>query len=206
MDKIIIPLDFFKELQANHHHIRLLWIKWLSDYSDHLFKPNFVDYFISEIKDKVTNTKLDASLFNYETIRDAYNIGLIYFNNGFKIEKKRSKTIKYEDEVLNKAKEVINYLNEKALKSYKSTKSNIEPIIARFKEGYNINDFKLVIDKKVAEWQGTEFEKYIRPITLFRPNNFENYINEPDKIKNNGKQSNIKKLSNATNIAKSFFS
>lgn len=204
MEKVIIPIDFFKKLQNKHHHIRLLWIKWLAEYSHLLFKPDFVDNFMSEINDKVTNTKLDASIFNYENIRDAYNLGLEYINQGFKVEKKKNKP-EYDTALLEEAKIIIDHLNKHADKVYKLTKINIDPIMARFKEGYGVNDFIIVIDKKVQDWANTDYAKYLRPETLFRPKNFQNYLNEPIKLKNNGKKSNIEKLSNATNIAKAFF-
>ena len=40
-----------------------------------------------------------------------------------------------------------------------------------------ISDFKTVIDKKVKSWAGTEWEKFIRPETLFGTK-FESYLNE----------------------------
>ena len=203
MDKVIIPLDFFKELQCKHHHIRLLWFKWFSEYSEKIFEPNFVEYFLNDIKGKTTNNKLDASLFNYETIRDAYSFGIVYIKDGLMLQRSRKKAI-YDADTTNKVTEIINYLNEKSDKMYKQSKSNVEPISARLKEGYTVNDFKRVIDTKVKEWKNTEFEKYIRPETLFRPKNFDNYLNQPE-TKKNGKQSNIEKLSNATDIAKQYF-
>ena len=39
-----------------------------------------------------------------------------------------------------------------------------------------IEDFKTVIDKKSREWIGTEFEKFLRPETLFGTK-FEGYLN-----------------------------
>jgi len=42
---------------------------------------------------------------------------------------------------------------------------------------YNFDDFKKVIDKKWNQWKGTEFEKYVRPSTLFSEK-FESYLNE----------------------------
>ena len=50
---------------------------------------------------------------------------------------------------------------------------------------YHTEDLKAVIDKKVAEWKGTEFEKYLTPETLFRPSNFEKYLNQKIIQKNN---------------------
>ena len=75
--------------------------------------------------------------------------------------------------------EIINYLNEKAGTKYKSTsKDTIKHINARLKEGYPVQDFKYVIDVKVAEWQGTKMEMYIRPSTLFN-SKMDNYVNQP---------------------------
>ena len=50
-----------------------------------------------------------------------------------------------------------------------------------------MEDFKLVIDKKCKEWIGTEFEKYLTPETLFRPSNFEKYLNQNITEKKNCK-------------------
>ena len=75
--------------------------------------------------------------------------------------------------------EIINYLNEKAGTKYKSTsKDTIKHINARLKEGYTVQDFKYVIDVKVAEWQGTKMEMYIRPSTLFN-SKMDNYVKQP---------------------------
>lgn len=75
--------------------------------------------------------------------------------------------------------EIIDYLNEKAGTKYKSnTKSTKEHINARHKEGFTIDDFKLVIDKKCAEWIGTTYEQYLRPNTLFIAGKFESYVNQ----------------------------
>lgn len=74
--------------------------------------------------------------------------------------------------------EVVAYLNEKAGTKYRaSTESTKKHIIARFKDGFTIDDFKTVIDKKVTEWKGSEMEKYLRPETLFG-SKFEGYLNQ----------------------------
>ena len=77
--------------------------------------------------------------------------------------------------------EVIDYLNEKAGKSYKAVKTNNKHINARYEEGYTLEDFKTVIDYKTSKWKGTEWEKYLRPSTLFSAEHFENYLNEAPK-------------------------
>lgn len=75
-------------------------------------------------------------------------------------------------------KYIIEYLNETAGTHYKvNSKTSERYIKARFNEGFKIDDFYDVIDKKYKQWKGTEFEKYIRPETLFGTK-FENYLNE----------------------------
>ncbi|MEU0257440.1 conserved phage C-terminal domain-containing protein [Streptomyces sp. NPDC006184] len=75
-------------------------------------------------------------------------------------------------------KDVIDYLNQQTGKNYKSTtKKNQTVIRARTDEGFSIDDFKRVIDNKVAEWKGTNMEKYLRPETLFGTK-FEGYLNQ----------------------------
>ena len=77
-------------------------------------------------------------------------------------------------------KEIIAYLNEKAHTHFRSdTEGHIS---ARLSEGFTIDDFKNVIDKKIHQWLTDEkMRKFIRPITLFAPSHFENYLNEPEK-------------------------
>ena len=79
---------------------------------------------------------------------------------------------------------IINYLNKKIDSKYSyKTKSTQEYINARLKEGYTYDDFVTVIDKKYFEWKGTDFEKYLCPDTLFRPANFEKYLNQKQSDK-----------------------
>lgn len=76
-------------------------------------------------------------------------------------------------------REVIAYLNEKAGKNYKaSSKHSASLIKARLKEGFSVEDFKRVIDNKVADWKPRkDMEIYLRPETLFGTK-FEGYLNE----------------------------
>lgn len=75
-------------------------------------------------------------------------------------------------------KDVIDYLNQRTGKNYKSTtKKNQTVIRARTDEGFSLDNFKRVIDNKVAEWKGTNMEKYLRPETLFGTK-FEGYLNQ----------------------------
>ena len=84
-------------------------------------------------------------------------------------------------------KEIIDYLNLKSNSNYKYTSQKTKDLIkARINNGFTIEDFKKVIDKKSQEWLGTDFEKFLRPETLFG-NKFEGYLNQ--KIK--GGSSNV---------------
>lgn len=76
-------------------------------------------------------------------------------------------------------KEVLSYLNLKAKKNFKvDTASHQKFIKARLKEGYVLEDFKKVVDIMVAKWEGTEYEQYLQPQTLFG-NKMDNYLNQP---------------------------
>lgn len=75
-------------------------------------------------------------------------------------------------------KNIISYLNEKTNSKFKyTTKATQQKINARLNEGYHLDDFIDVIDKKYDEWVGTEFEKYLCPETLFGTK-FEKYLNQ----------------------------
>lgn len=86
-------------------------------------------------------------------------------------------------------KEIITYLNEKTGKKLRwDVKSNQKEIKARFNEGYTLDDFKTVIDKKYHEWgrkpTKEELQRgikdmriYLRAKTLFG-GNFDDYLNQ----------------------------
>lgn len=69
--------------------------------------------------------------------------------------------------------QVLDYLNKKTRRTgdmkYKSdTPKYQKHILARFADGYRIEDFTHVIDVKTAEWLGNgKMEPYLRPSTLF---------------------------------------
>lgn len=78
-------------------------------------------------------------------------------------------------------KNIINYLNAAIGTKYRYQSKLTQRLInARFKEGYMVDDFKTVIDKKAKEWKGTEMEQFLRPETLFGTK-FESYLNAPIK-------------------------
>lgn len=79
--------------------------------------------------------------------------------------------------------EIIEYLNMKTGSKFKATtKPYIQAIRSRLKEGYTVDDFKTVIDKKCREWKGTKLEKYLTPKTLFAPSHFDTYLNSNEMV------------------------
>lgn len=78
--------------------------------------------------------------------------------------------------------EITEYLNNKTNSNYRhSTKKTKDLIKARFNEGFTLEDFKIVIDKKSVEWMNTDMQKYLRPETLFGTK-FESYLNQQTKV------------------------
>lgn len=81
--------------------------------------------------------------------------------------------------------EIIDYLNQKTGKRFSpKSKANQKLINGRISEGRTLEDFKHVIDVKCDEWLNDEkMQRYLRPGTLFRPSNFENYLNQQPMTK-----------------------
>lgn len=88
-------------------------------------------------------------------------------------------------EIYNIYIQVLEYLNHKTGRHYKPTEKAKKLIGARIKEGATLEDFKIVIDKKCADWlQDEKMARYLRPETLFGTK-FDGYLNEPEKVQNN---------------------
>lgn len=78
----------------------------------------------------------------------------------------------------NSINEIINHLNQTAKTNYRSSSKKTQDLIkARLNEGFSVDDFKQVHIIKYAEWAGTDFEKFLRPQTLYS-NKFESYLNQ----------------------------
>lgn len=84
------------------------------------------------------------------------------------------------DGLTSKTKEILDYLNQQAGTSYRaSSKATQRFVHARLNENYTVEDFKKVIDIKVANWKDDpKMSKFLRPSTLFGTK-FEGYLNEP---------------------------
>ncbi|WEK53288.1 MAG: conserved phage C-terminal domain-containing protein [Candidatus Cohnella colombiensis] len=83
-------------------------------------------------------------------------------------------------------KEIIDYLNLKTDKRFSDkSKPTRDLINGRIAEGRTLDDFKYVIDVKCVHWlNDPKFNEYLRPTTLFRPTNFDRYLNQPIEMVN----------------------
>ena len=80
---------------------------------------------------------------------------------------------------INVIKDIITYLNNKLGTKYRYTTKDIQSHIrARLKEGFEYEDFIVVIDKKYDKWYNDpKMSDYLRPQTLFGTK-FQSYLNE----------------------------
>lgn len=102
-------------------------------------------------------------------------------NTVLELEKVQTNKIDINDTDNNNIKsicqEVITYLNQVTNKNFnKNTVSHHKYIKARLKEGYELKDFKHVVNVMAATWMGTDYERYLQPQTLFG-NKFDSYLN-----------------------------
>lgn len=100
-----------------------------------------------------------------------------------KDNKNNNKLLYSREELESIIKTIIDYLNLKCNKSYHyDTKSTINFIKARLKEGFKVEDFEKVIDTKVNDWlEDSKMKNYLRPETLFGTK-FEGYLNQSDSV------------------------
>lgn len=94
------------------------------------------------------------------------------------------------DTLARQRREVIEYLNKKTDSKFKpNAKGNKSVIDPRLKEGYTVDDMKMIIDAMYSKWHGNKFsngsmgDDYLRPETLFRVSKIEGYLNVARKMK-----------------------
>lgn len=75
-------------------------------------------------------------------------------------------------------KSVLEHLNATAEKRFRRTPTFSKLILARINEGNSIEDFFHVINVKTSQWLNTDFDKYLRPSTLFNATKFSEYLSE----------------------------
>lgn len=136
-------------------------------------------------------TKLDTV---YNSVAQCMQQSLIGYTTKFNTGMQQSLTNNINDNIINKLdniielkdnvpyQEIVNYLNNSAGTNYRaSSKKTRELIKARINEGFTLEDFKVVIEKKTREWiNDNKMKAYLRPETLFGTK-FEGYLNQPVK-------------------------
>ncbi len=154
-------------------------------------------YFTAVSKRKSVDYDARFALISLKNVKNAINVDINRIDSVMNTQSKvkESKVNKSSKNIVEKSRphtettskegeqtnatcqEIIDYLNEKAQTRYRATTAKTRALIhARLSEGFVVGDFKTVIDKKCAEWQGTEWEKFLRPETLFGTK-FEGYLN-----------------------------
>ena len=89
-------------------------------------------------------------------------------------------TLSGKPDALSPPQELIRYLNLTAHRAYQFTDTNLR-LAGAILERYPMDVAKAVVDNKVAMWgDDRKMMGYLRPRTLFDPDNFEAYLNEPD--------------------------
>lgn len=125
-----------------------------------------------EIEKELENKKIEKEKKKSDKKKENKNQDLIVYDDltGEIKETKTKDNIPY--------KEIIEYLNHSVGSNYRYTTSKTQSLIkARYNEGFTFDDFINVIEKKKSEWLNTEYEKYLRPETLFGTK-FEGYLNQ----------------------------
>lgn len=77
------------------------------------------------------------------------------------------------------AKRLLAFLNEKTGKSFRPVDTHLTLLEARLNDGATEANVRGVIARKCAEWlEDPKTSVWLRPSTLFRASNFENYLGE----------------------------
>jgi uncharacterized phage protein (TIGR02220 family) len=80
------------------------------------------------------------------------------------------------------ARAVLHMLNEVAGRNFRETDQNLKIIKMRLKEpGVEVQEIRKMIQRQRDMWAGTEFERYLRPETLFNATKFASYYDDRDQ-------------------------
>ncbi|HIC6969817.1 TPA: conserved phage C-terminal domain-containing protein, partial [Salmonella enterica subsp. enterica] len=92
--------------------------------------------------------------------------------------------------ITDQAIEVLTHLNQVSGSRYQKSKTSLENIRARLREGYSVADLQVVIDLKHEHWHGdSRMYRYMRPETLFGPKKFESYLQDATRWLKSGRPS-----------------
>lgn len=95
--------------------------------------------------------------------------------------------------LIGQATEIVDFMNRKLKTRYRSADKKGRPtastkmVMDRLRSGYSLEDLESVIATKAAEWLGNDkMQQFLRPSTLFRASNFDNYYGQIGSILNGG--------------------
>lgn len=169
--------------------------------SDRYSKSELPEAKCVELKNKVYEVvepiNQDNTCMDTKCIQNGYKMDTQIRIDKIREEENRIETICHvsHDDVDKSHFEIIEYLNLKTGSKFKpTTKPYVQAIRSRLKEGYTVDDFKTVIDKKCREWQGTKLEKYLTPKTLFAPSHFDTYLNSNETATMNDTERKVAEL------------
>lgn len=167
-----IPEAFFKGIAGKKKLYGRIWLYWLCEFVDDIFEPDFLEKQSSALVKWVDEGE----------IREIHEFGVqLLQQNDFKIVevkgKKKRELKPMSRETKRAGVEAILYLNSLAGTTFSTSGNNLELVAARINEGYSLAEIKVVIEKKVKDWKGSDYSKYLRPLTLFAKTKFENYLN-----------------------------
>lgn len=177
---------FFEKADTVYRNLKVLAEKGIIEYIKHkgmdlirLTEKGKSWNFIESCSEKSPN-------FNKNSKKNPNEFGKKSENNSEKNPTYKDTNIQKDINNKNIYSDAVEYLNLKAGTKYKyNSKNTTKHIQARIREGYTLEDFKTVIDKKCSEWLNTDMEKYLCPETLFGPK-FEKYLNQKIIHKNIG--------------------
>lgn len=102
--------------------------------------------------------------------------GLLIDEKKLKEVKRKEREKKIKEDRNEVAMSVVDSLNNISGKNFGYGEATLEPIRGRLSEGFSKENCETVLKNK---WNDDKFDKkYFRPSTLFRPANFEAYLNE----------------------------
>lgn len=140
-------------------------------YNQQVDNPTSGEEGINALKEEIKSLKKEIKMLKENNI------------SALKEEEKEEAAIVPVDEI--NYEKIVNRLNELAGASYwHHSKNTISLIKARFNEGFNENDFMIVIEKMCYLWNREprkgekDMRLYLRPSTLFGTK-FEQYLNMP---------------------------
>lgn len=177
---------FFEKADTVYRNLKVLAEKGIIEYIKHkgmdlirLTEKGKSWNFIERSSEKSPN-------FDNNSEKNPSEFGKKSENNSEKNPTYKNTNIQKDINNKNIYSDAVEYLNLKAGTKYKyNSKNTTRHIQARINEGYTLEDFKTVIDKKCSEWLNTDMEKYLCPETLFG-SKFEKYLNQKIIHKNIG--------------------